>query len=286
MLSHHIDPLDIKLTLIVCSIASSISSKTFIPESFSRSNEFQKLPSSLQRIALRLARILRDERGLTGHQPQWSEQFDAFMRDSSDESPFFIRSIPAKKMSATACLAIMAEELHFNMCKFPSSFVPNEKAGDLEALARANISPQLNFACRHWTEQVSKLKLLPDDLLKRMSLFFETNFLPWLEVVSCFGLHPSEMLQDLSQKRVRDPFDIYSHIADNRSFCVRPQLCPQIWTRLSRPQYCLLRHSPSQSKRVSRTFISAPSPSPPHHNAYSSKPVDPCVGRPCPKMGS
>lgn len=207
MLSQHIDPLDIKLTSTACSIASSISLETFVSEALLRSDEFQKLPSSLQRAALRLVRILRDERGLTG-QSQWSEQFNAFMHDSSGESPFFMRSIPPDNMSASACLAIMAEELHFNMCKFPSSFMPNEKVANLKALAVENISPQLGFACRHWTEQVAKIEVLTDELLKRLSLFFELNFLPWLEVVSCFDLYPSEMLQDLNQTRVRDPCDI------------------------------------------------------------------------------
>lgn len=208
MLSHHIDPLDSKLTRVACLTASSVSSKTFI--AFSSSDEFQRLPFSIRNAALRLARILGDEKRLTSDRPQWSVQFDEFMRDSSDESPFFMRSIPPKnsKMSATACLAIMAEELRFNICEFSSSFVPNEKAAKLETLALANISPQLRFACLHWTEQVSKITDLTHELLERLSRFFKTNFLHWLEVASYLRLHPSEMLQDLNQKRVRDPYDI------------------------------------------------------------------------------
>lgn len=91
----------------------------------------------------------------------------------------------------------MAEELRFNICKFPSSFLRNEDVPDIEAMKGADISPLLRYACSHWIDRASELEILDAELLEMLCGFLQNHFLHWLEVMSILGLSPVQAFSDL-----------------------------------------------------------------------------------------
>lgn len=155
-------------------------------------------------VARRLVHFITEQKEAE-LQLSFTPSFTSFLASSPHKSPFTL-IVDAHQELAATYLDIMAAELRFNICRFPSSFMRNTHVPSLLDLADAKISPQLRYACRYWTHHVAQLVTLDGLMLKRMIEFFRSHLLSWLEVMSIFGLSSAEMLQNLSPALVRISF--------------------------------------------------------------------------------
>ncbi|KEP48259.1 vegetative incompatibility protein HET-E-1 [Rhizoctonia solani 123E] len=109
--------------------------------------------------------------------------FPDFMLSSDRSKSFFCDIVDHSLRLAERCLAIMKEQLEFNICKLESSLVPDDKVEDIEERVKQSISPTLAYACRYW---VNHLTLSPrsDALLKMVEELLCDRLLFWMEVLN------------------------------------------------------------------------------------------------------
>ncbi|CCO35802.1 Vegetative incompatibility protein HET-E-1 [Rhizoctonia solani AG-1 IB] len=81
------------------------------------------------------------------------------------------------------CFGVMKDELRFNICDLPSSFIPDEKVDDLQDRIKKNISASLAYACNYWTTHASLVKM-PGEVTVEVQEFFGRRLLFWMEVMS------------------------------------------------------------------------------------------------------
>lgn len=128
--------------------------------------------------------------------------FLSFLANPSGSSPFS-RIALAHDQLATMCLDVLSKELQFNICKFPSSFMRNREVRDLTMRADSAISSRLRYACQYWMDHVGQLVEMRSGMLEQILDFFQTQFLPWLEVMSILELPPADALGKLLSNNVR-----------------------------------------------------------------------------------
>lgn len=203
MLGHHIDTTGSTTTSLARFLADL---RKALPEwfplqvflRFSDDHPLDPLPRRLGKASLRLARLF-DGRKLLIDRPRLHRTFELFLRDSfpAVTLPTELGPSAVNRLHITTCLKIMAQELRFNILEYPSSFLRNKDVLSLAALKQSNISPHLRYACRHWADRISQLKMLDTELSEMVSGFFLTHFLPWLEVLSILALSPVDVLKNL-----------------------------------------------------------------------------------------
>lgn len=209
MLSHHFDLTNgtiISLAHSLFDLRQTIPDEAQLQSVISPPNRKlseRSLPPSAS-TDLRLAQLLDGGRPSKAT-PHWHYTFDLFLLNAFGKlpSPDEITPPDLDRLHITTCLEIMSKKLHFNICKFPSSFLENKDAPNLKALASSNISPHLRYACRNWTRCVLQLKILDLELLQMLYKFFRTHFLHWLEVMAILGLSPVEPLKKLDAVPVK-----------------------------------------------------------------------------------
>lgn len=131
-----------------------------------------------------------------------TELFLSFLSSSSDRSPFSHIAL-AHEQLASMCLHLLSEELRFDICKFPSSFVRNQEVRDLKVKADSAIPSRLGYACQYWMEHVGHLIEMRPEMVEQISGFFQTQFLAWLEVMSILMIPPAKALGKLLPSNVR-----------------------------------------------------------------------------------
>ena len=113
--------------------------------------------------------------------------FRDFLTNQQLSGPFYIDLGEAHHQLAQSSLALMLENLKFNICELPSSYYPNNKIDDLQPRADSHISSALFYACRFWEDHLERVTPR-DELLHQVRTLLETNFLFWLEVLSLKNL--------------------------------------------------------------------------------------------------
>lgn len=210
MLGHHINTSEANTTLLarVFPTFRNIIPDWFVLEiiiHFSDHNPLDKIPRDVEKIISQLVQLFYGGK-LTGDAPRIQQTFAFFLRESFPVLPLSIKiNLPEVHcLHVTTCLEIMAKELQFNSCEFPSSLLRNNDVLNLGALSEANMSSPLRYACRHWTDQISSLETLDADLLQMLDWFFNIHFLHWLEVMSILALSPADALKNLNTVHVCD----------------------------------------------------------------------------------
>lgn len=163
-------------------------------------------PTVLHHKLRRLLHIMTDQTGINterGLDPM-TYTFTSFLMEPSRISPFS-SIVGAHDQVAAKCLKILVEELRFNICQFPSSFMRSSDVNDLTKIADLLISPQLRYACCYWMHHVAYLREIHSEMVTQISDFFQTQFLPWLEVMSILGTPPAQCLRTLLSSDVRYP---------------------------------------------------------------------------------
>ncbi|KAJ7077600.1 WD40-repeat-containing domain protein [Mycena epipterygia] len=91
---------------------------------------------------------------------------------------------------ADRCFQLM-HSLRFNICDLPSSFIDDSEIADLPLRINQNISSSLAYACRHWTEHLSKIDTGDPTTNPTTALFWEWldgRFLFWIETMNLLNV--------------------------------------------------------------------------------------------------
>jgi hypothetical protein len=110
--------------------------------------------------------------------------FPEFLTNPDRSGEFFIDVHQTQNNLAMACLGVMKDELRFDICRFPSSYLRNSEVHDLEERVAESISPALKYSCRFWTRHLS-LVLFNSGLARAVREFFNHECsLFWFEALS------------------------------------------------------------------------------------------------------
>ena len=110
--------------------------------------------------------------------------FSEFLTDKDRSGEYFIDSSHIHKDLAGASLGVMQVGLQFNICRLPTSYLPNSEISDLDDRIKQYISPELSYACRFWTDHLQHAEF-DLALAKAIQAFFNhKRLLFWLEVLS------------------------------------------------------------------------------------------------------
>jgi hypothetical protein len=95
-------------------------------------------------------------------------------------NPRFLTDPEASQYMLThRCLETMNNELRFNICSLPTSYLPN----NLNSHDQVAILPHLSYSCRFWAEHLITTRF--DEVVAyQIEMFFRTKLLYWLEVLS------------------------------------------------------------------------------------------------------
>jgi hypothetical protein len=113
--------------------------------------------------------------------------FREYLSDPDRSKDFFINTGLVQEELLTACLNLMSsptEGLQFNICNFPTSYLPNNKINGLQETVLAKISPALAYCCHYWARHLGMLDLKAASHLKAVTHFLTKKFLYWLEALS------------------------------------------------------------------------------------------------------
>lgn len=209
MFNHHVDASTVtELGYLVSAVAEIPRSSELRPDFVSYTLRTQTLfatKSNFQETAQQLVRrlALREE----GEQEPRAFQpsFISFLTSSANEgSPLLVDQ--AHQDLAIMCLDVMAAELRFNICQISSSFTPNSAVPNLADLAGTHISPQLRYACQCWLYHVAQFSDIGGPILDKIVVFFQSQILPWLEVMNILNIPEAKILADL---RALDLVSVY-----------------------------------------------------------------------------
>ncbi|KAF7967035.1 hypothetical protein HWV62_36029 [Athelia sp. TMB] len=138
------------------------------------------------RTALRrLASVIRWSEG----QPARTlhKSFPDYLTKHCSSEPWFINVEEHHYTLSNACLRIMNERLHFNMCSLTTSHIPNEQIVGLSGRVETAIPQTLSYSCLFWGYHIQKAATRAPSLLQMILAFFQEKFLYWLEVLSLMG---------------------------------------------------------------------------------------------------
>ena len=109
--------------------------------------------------------------------------FRDFLTDAKMSGDFYIDIDEAHHQLAYSCLSQMLHNLKFNICNLETSYLSNDSIFDLQSRINEHISPALFYACCFWDNHLEHVQF-EQDLVNKTQLFFEQNFLFWLEALS------------------------------------------------------------------------------------------------------
>ncbi|KAB5589064.1 Vegetative incompatibility protein HET-E-1 [Ceratobasidium theobromae] len=104
-----------------------------------------------------------------------------FSRDRSGK--FFCDMGTHSQLLARRCFEVMKEQLRFNICNLPSSFIPDADVPGLKERINTNISPSLSYSCRYWPEHLRTVAV-SDGLRGMVDEFLSQRLLFWMEVLN------------------------------------------------------------------------------------------------------
>ena len=106
--------------------------------------------------------------------------FRDFLYKKTRCKEFWIEEKQAHQVLADNCIRLMSMSLKQDICRVdaPGTFVADVQSSRLEQ----NLPPQVQYACRYWTQHVEKsgTRLCDDDQVHR---FLKAHFLYWLEAL-------------------------------------------------------------------------------------------------------
>ncbi|KZP04636.1 hypothetical protein FIBSPDRAFT_967959 [Athelia psychrophila] len=109
--------------------------------------------------------------------------FFDFLKDEGRSKAFFVDPMHLEHRFVLECLGVMKDELRFNICDLPTSYVRNADVPDIQDRVEQLISPHLLYACRFLG---AHLEVTPCETRVReeLQVFLHERLLFWLEVLS------------------------------------------------------------------------------------------------------
>jgi hypothetical protein len=109
--------------------------------------------------------------------------FPDYMLTKERSGKFFCDEREHSQLLARRCFEVMKGQLRFNICHLESSFVPDSKVADLKDRIEKNISQELSYACRFWTDHLAGAAA-SDRLCEMVEEFLSQELLFWMEVLN------------------------------------------------------------------------------------------------------
>jgi hypothetical protein len=154
-----------------------------------------------RRIVKHLASLLSGTH--SDHEPivPLHSSYRDFLCNLEHNKDFYIDQREANERMALACFRVMEQNLTFNICQIPTSFLRNVDIPELPGLREKHIPHHLSYACQFWAVHVSTT---PSSEFAQQDLesFFQKDFLYWLEVMSVIQRSPQAALAPLSTSNV------------------------------------------------------------------------------------
>jgi hypothetical protein len=128
--------------------------------------------------------------------------FREFLEDEAIAGAFHINPADSHMMMAKGCLAIMKNQLQFNICRLESSFYFNKYVQDLKERISSYVSKELRYGCLYWSDHVvnsgNGIRNGEVDVAVA-NLFDGVHPLYWIEVMSALERVPRALtsLQDV-----------------------------------------------------------------------------------------
>ncbi|KIJ52057.1 hypothetical protein M422DRAFT_83263, partial [Sphaerobolus stellatus SS14] len=108
-----------------------------------------------------------------------------YLTDSSRSGDFYIPIEEAHMNLSITILKLLNHDLHFNMCKFSNSHIPNADVANLKSQIEENIPSYLDYSCQfigyHFKSISSTADL--DEIYPLVETFLKKKLLYWLEVL-------------------------------------------------------------------------------------------------------
>ena len=114
--------------------------------------------------------------------------FADFLTDRDRSGEFFVDVHPIHNDLAFASLGVMKEKLGFNICRLPSSHIPNSKICDLDDRVQNYIPPELAYSCRFWTHHVRDVSFNSALAAEVRAFFNHERLLFWFEALSLLNV--------------------------------------------------------------------------------------------------
>ena len=110
--------------------------------------------------------------------------FPEFLSDKSRSGEFCVDLCGIHDELALASLGVMKDQLRFNICKLPSSYLPNSEVPELAEQMKDKITAELSYSCRFWADHLTRTHF-SSLLAKEVRAFFNhERLLFWFEVLS------------------------------------------------------------------------------------------------------
>jgi len=108
--------------------------------------------------------------------------FPDYLVDKTRSDIFFCDSSKQHHLLAKGCFDTM-EELQFNICKLPSSFVKDKEVLDINDIIERNIDTGLQYSCQFWHYHLGRANM-GEDLAKALNLFIGERGVFWIEAMN------------------------------------------------------------------------------------------------------
>ncbi|KAF8695645.1 WD domain, G-beta repeat, partial [Rhizoctonia solani] len=94
---------------------------------------------------------------------------------------------------ASRCFGVMKDQLRFNICDLPSSFIRDSQVDNIQDRIKTKISSTLAYACRYWPSHLAQTAV-SEDMVAALKEFVSVRLLFWMEVMCLrrellFGIH-------------------------------------------------------------------------------------------------
>ncbi|QRW22463.1 Vegetative incompatibility protein HET-E-1 [Rhizoctonia solani] len=91
------------------------------------------------------------------------------------------------------CFGVMKDQLRFNICDLPSSFIRDSQVDNIQHRIKTKISSTLAYACRYWPSHLAQTRV-SEDMVVALKEFVSDRLLFWMEVMCLrrellFGIH-------------------------------------------------------------------------------------------------
>ncbi|PPQ73248.1 hypothetical protein CVT26_015058 [Gymnopilus dilepis] len=144
-------------------------------------DELQKIP--VEAVLEHMGALLSGVTGFSVVRPLHASFVD-YLTDESRSRNFFVDLSSIHYDLAFASLGLMQAQLKFNICDLPSSYLANSDVSDLTERIERNISAELSYACRFWTDHLHRAAFAVSLADSVRAFFGHERLLFWLEVLS------------------------------------------------------------------------------------------------------
>ncbi|CAE6361772.1 unnamed protein product [Rhizoctonia solani] len=98
---------------------------------------------------------------------------------------------------ASRCFGVMKDQLRFNICDLPSSFIRDSQVDNIQDRIKTKISSTLAYACRYWPSHLAQTAV-SEDMVAALKEFVSVRLLFWMEESGSESPEVGQWVEDAS----------------------------------------------------------------------------------------